>query len=202
VSCLPANEALCWEDVDPHALDRARHLLRADIWFSERMLFGGNEALFRAARERGIPISVDLNWDPKWGHAAPAEIATRKQAVRDVLPLIDLAHGNRRELCEFADAPDLDTALKRLETWGAGAVVLHLGSEGAGFYQNGSLVVEPPSPIRVQIHTTGCGDVLSVCMMLLHHRHDLSVAERLQIANRIVGRFMEGELDLIKKLAD
>ena len=36
------------------------------------MLFGGNQRLFAEARARGMAISIDVNWDPRWG-VAPAE---------------------------------------------------------------------------------------------------------------------------------
>ncbi len=202
VSCLPANEALTFEDIDLHALEGVQHLLRADVWFSEAMLFGGNARLFQAATERGIPVSLDLNWDPQWGHAPAAQIEARKQAVRDVLPLVSLAHGNVRELVEFTGAPELDSALRKLTTWGAKAVVVHLGAQGAGYYQDGALLTEPPAPVRSLAHSAGTGDVLSVCLMLLHQRADIAIAERLRTANGIVGQFMEGSLSLIPALAD
>ena len=111
-----------------------------------------------------------------------------------------LAHGNARELKEFADAPDLDTALKRICDWGAEAVVVHLGADGAGFHRGGPLLVEPPAPVKATVNNTGCGDVLSVCMMLLHGKRE--IAERLRLSNAIVARFMEGRLKLIPELAD
>jgi len=202
VSCLPANEALGFGDIDLCALEGTRHLLRADVWFSEAMLFGGNAQLFQAARARGVAVSLDLNWDPQWEHAEATHIVTRKEAVQAVLPLVNLAHGNVRELMEIADAPDLEAALLRLTDWGAEAVVVHLGEKGAGYYRAGSLTVEPPAPVRAQINTTGTGDVLSVCMMLLDHREDISVPERLRIANCLVAQFIEGALPLIPSLCD
>ena len=202
VSCLPANEALTFEDIDLRSLEGMQHLLRADVWFSEAMLFGGNARLFQAATERGIPISLDLNWDPQWGHAPAAQIEARKQAVRDVLPLVTLAHGNVRELMEFTGAPDLDSALRNLTAWGAKAVVAHLGAQGAGYYQEGELLIEPPAPVRSLVNSAGTGDVLSVFLMLLHQRADIAIAERLRTANGIVAQFMEGSLSLIPALAD
>ena len=202
VSCLPANEALTFEDIDLRSLEGMQHLLRADVWFSEAMLFGGNARLFQAATEWGIPISLDLNWDPQWGHAPAAQIEARKQAVRDVLPLVTLAHGNVRELMEFTGAPDLDSALRNLTAWGAKAVVAHLGAQGAGYYQEGELLIEPPAPVRSLVNSAGTGDVLSVCLMLLHQRADIAIAERLRTANGIVAQFMEGSLSLIPALAD
>jgi sugar/nucleoside kinase (ribokinase family) len=110
VSCLPNNESLSFDDLDVNALSHCRHLFRADIWFSKAMLFGGNERLFQHARKLGLAISIDLNWDPRWGWSSAEEIRARKQAVRAILTLTTLVHGNVRELTEFADAADLETA--------------------------------------------------------------------------------------------
>jgi len=202
ISCLPASRALSFADLDLSAMTAHRHLLRADIWFSEAMLHEGNGQLFQAARKAGLDVSIDLNWDPHWGHAPANEIKSRKQCVRAVLPSVNLVHGNVRELTEFTDAPDLETALQRLLEWGTEAVVVHLGKEGAGHYQGGTLVKEPPAPARSQINTTGTGDVLSVCMMLLHRCEKATIQERLRLANLIVAQFMEGKRHFIPPLAD
>ena len=200
ISCHPNNESLCFEDLDLGAIDTADHLLRADIWFSESMLRGGNERLFRRARAAGVSVSVDLNWDPTWSTADRDEIAGRKQAVRDLLPLVDLVHGNVGELSEFADCGDLESALDRLREWGAGAVVVHLGSRGAGYCREGELVVEAPAGVNRIRAVTGTGDVLSVCVMLMHARADVPVTDKLRLANAIVGQFIEGERELIPGL--
>jgi sugar/nucleoside kinase (ribokinase family) len=197
-SCLPNNEALCFDDLDLRGLEGCTHLCRADIWFSRPMLFGGNERLFRAARARGLRISMDLNWDPRWGVARAGEIRARKQAVRAVLPLVHLAHGNARELKTFTDAPDLKTALRRLERWGVEAVVVHLGEKGAGYYHRGRFTVEPAVPAAQRVHATGTGDVLSVCLMLMDGQPEVSA--QLRLANRIVTEFIEGKRSCIPAL--
>lgn len=198
LSCLPNNESLRFEDLDLTALEGFKHLYRADLWFSKSMLFGGNARLFREARGRGMTVSIDLNWDPCWGVAGADEVRARKAAVRAVLPLVHLAHGNVRELREFTNAPDLDIALRRLEEWGVEAVGVHLGPEGAGYYRQGRLTVEPPFPAARQVNTTGTGDVLSVCLMLLHQQCD--VPTQLRLANRIVTEFIEGKRAFIPSL--
>ena len=200
VSSLPSNRALAFKDLDLSILPRFRHLLRSDVWFSEAMLFGGNAKLFQAARQAGLAISLDLNWDPEWNSASTKTIRERKQAVRAILPLVDLAHGNANELNEFADSTDLNTTLKRLEKWGVGAVVLHLGKKGAGYFQRGKLVVEPPAPVKKQANVTATGDVLSVCMMLLHHLAGAPARDKLRLANRIVAQFIEGRRQFIPVL--
>jgi sugar/nucleoside kinase (ribokinase family) len=144
LSWHPNNAGLDFEHLDLTALAGMRHLLRADLWFSDAMLHGGNERLFEKARAAGIAISIDLNWDPKWGHVPAEEIVRRKEAVRHLLPLVDLAHGNVRELNEFADASDLPASLKKLEAWGARGVVIHMGARGAGYFSQGNLTVAPP----------------------------------------------------------
>jgi sugar/nucleoside kinase (ribokinase family) len=200
LSCLPNNSGLAFEDLALSALEGFRHLLRADLWFSEAMLFGGNERLFRRARDLSMRISMDLNWDPRWRAGTSVEVRKRKEAVRRVLPLVDVVHGNIRELNEFADSDDLPQSLRALENWGAGAVVVHLGEKGAGYYQNGAFTVEAPLPARRQLNTTGTGDVLSVCMMLLDREQGCAVSEKLRLSNRIVSQFMSGERALIPEL--
>ncbi len=200
ISSLPNNESLAFEDLQLAALDRYTHLFRADVWFSAAMLAGGNERLFQYARARGMRVSLDLNWDPHWGVSGPAEVHERKLSVRRLLPCVNLAHGNVRELREFAEADDLESSLRRLEEWGVEGVVVHLGSEGAGYYQNGKLVAVKPVPASRQVNTTGTGDVLSVCMMLLDHRKDISVPDKLFLANSIVSEYIEDKRKLIPKL--
>lgn len=200
ISCQPNNRTLAFADLDLALLDGTDHLLRADLWFSEPMLDGGNAQLLEAARARGVATSIDLNWDPLWGSADTARITARKEAVRRLLPLANLVHGNVRELNLFADSKDLATTLERLTGWGAEAVVIHLGTKGAGYYTGGKLVVEPCAPVRQILHTTGTGDFLSVCLMLLHSRRDVPISEKLVLANRLVAEFIEGHRDFRPRL--
>jgi sugar/nucleoside kinase (ribokinase family) len=189
---------LTFKDLDLTVLDDFDHLLRADIWFSKPMLFGGNEQLFRVAREKGMTVSIDLNWDPLWGIASTEAVQARKQAVRSVLRWVNIAHGNVRELNEFADADRLETSLERLAEWGIEAVVVHLGASGAGYHQAGRLWREPAVQASRHLNTTGTGDLLSVCMMLLHQQPD--VPAKLRLANTIVAQFIAGERQFIPAL--
>jgi sugar/nucleoside kinase (ribokinase family) len=194
------NFTFDFADIDLSMLDGVGHLLRADVWFSEAMLVDGNARILQAARDRGLATSLDINWDPFWGSAPESQIQLRKDAVRSVLPLVDLVHGNIRELNLFADSTDIDTTLKRLAGWGAGAVVLHMGAQGAGYYCGGKLIVEPSAPIQRQSHATGSGDLLSVCMMLLHEQKEIPIVEKLRLANRIVADYIQGNRDFLSPL--
>jgi sugar/nucleoside kinase (ribokinase family) len=200
LSCLPNNQSLGFDELDLTALDGCAHLLRADVWFSQQMLEEGNRRLFAEARRRGLVTSLDINFDPHWSTGLANEIAHRKELLRGVLELVDLAHGNTRELCEFTDSPDLEVALRRLSEWGVKAVVVHMGAGGAGYYVDGRLHREPAKPAERVINSTGTGDVLSMCMILLHHRQDLSLRQELCQANEVVRDFMEGRRPLLPTL--
>jgi sugar/nucleoside kinase (ribokinase family) len=200
ISHQPNNDNLCLADVDLKMLDGGGHLLRADVWFSRPMLAGGNAQILQAARDRGLATSLDLNWDPCWSTGSEELIRPRKEAVRQVLPLVDLVHGNIRELNLFADSTDLAITLERLAAWGAGAVVVHMGAQGAGYYCGGRLTVEPSAPVERHVNATGSGDLLSVCMMLLHQRSEIPVAKRLRLANGIVAEYIEGKRNLLPPL--
>jgi sugar/nucleoside kinase (ribokinase family) len=200
VSCQPNNDSLAMADIDPAMLSGAQHLLRADVWFSEPMLAGGNEELFRAARARSLATSLDINWDPHWGSADAATMVRRKESVRRILPWVDLVHGNVRELSQFADSNDWDATLEQITAWGAGAIVIHLGADGAGYYDRGQLTVAPAIPVRQYKNTAGTGDLLSVCMMLLHGRDEIPLGDRLRLANTIVAEFIEGKRGVIPEL--
>ncbi len=200
LSRLPNNERLSFEDLDLTALDGCGHLLRADVWFSQAMLENGNRRLLAEARRHGLTTSVDINYDPRWSAGTRSEISERKRLLGGVLDLVDLAHGNVRELCEFTETSDLRAALERLTGWGVKSVVVHLGKQGAGFWTDGQLVIEPPDLAQRMINSTGTGDVLSVCLMLLHQHPDLSVRQKLRLANRVVREFIEGTRPMLPSL--
>jgi len=200
LSCHPNNYNLRIQNLNLSPLAHAHHLYRADIWFSEAMLFGGNQRLFEAARQSGVATSLDLNWDPAWRHSSPDVVERRKDAIRGLLPLVDLVHGNVRELCEFAATSDRGTAIERILNAGAGAVVLHMGAEGAGFFSRQESIVQPAHPVQRRVMSTGTGDVLSVCMMLLHRDAAIPLPDKLRLANQIVADFIEGRRDFIPRL--
>lgn len=201
VSCQPNNYSLAMSDIDLAMLSGAEHLLRADVWFSEPMLADGNEELFRNARDGGLATSLDINWDPQWSTADADAIARRKEAVRRILPWVDLVHGNVHELNRFGDSEDLDTTLRQITAWGAGAIVIHMGAVGAGYYRNGQLTVSPSIPVQRYKNTAGTGDLFSVCMMLLHGCDEIPPQDRLRLANTIVAEFIEGKRGVIPELA-
>jgi 2-dehydro-3-deoxygluconokinase len=197
----PNNRSLALDDLDLAALlAGGGHLFRADIWFAEPMFQGGNAALFRAAKDAGLTTSLDINFDPLWNSSETDVIQSRLDAVRALLPLVDVVHGNEVELCRFTGCADLMVALRQLANWGTDAVVLHWGPRGSGYCREGRLVTAPCFPVYRPRHTTGTGDLLSTCMTLLHHRSDVTVEEQLMFANRLVAEYMDGRRIMLDEL--
>jgi sugar/nucleoside kinase (ribokinase family) len=74
-----------------------------------------------------------------------------------------------------------------------------MGSRGAGYYRKGRLVHEPCVPAARVVNSTGTGDVLSVCMMLLYGA-DVPPGEKLRLANRVVSEYMAGVRSFVPEL--
>jgi ribokinase len=200
LSCHPNNEQLAFETLNLSAIAGADHLYRADPWFSEPMLFGGNRRLLQAARDARVPTSMDINWDPAIGRVPQEALVRRRDALRSVLGLVDFVHGNERELCAFTGAQGADAAAARLLADGAGAVVLHLGEQGAGYASRTESVRVPSVPVVRKVNATGTGDLMSVCGMLLGRQAGMSWREKLEIANEIVAEYIEGRRAVVPTL--
>jgi hypothetical protein len=75
-----------------------------------------------------------------------------------------------------------------------------MGAQGAGYYADGELITEPAVPVERAAHATGSGDLLSVCMMLLHGRGDIPVPDKLRLANRVVADHIAGKREFLSPL--
>jgi len=75
-----------------------------------------------------------------------------------------------------------------------------MGAQGAGYFREGRFIVSPAAPVERHRNTAGTGDLLSVCMMLLHGRDDVTSLDRLRLANTIVAQYIEGRRDFLAPL--
>lgn len=200
VSSLPNTRVLAADDIDFSEFAACRHLFRADIWFAEGLLEAGNAALLRAARDRGMETSLDINWDPLWSVPGNAEqVARRKQQVLQILPWVDYVHGNERELMIFAGASDVDAACRTVLNHGAGHVICHCGARGSAWFNaTEGRVSVPATPVEQIVCATGCGDVFSAAFLLLH---ELPMSERLRECGRIAAGHLAGQLNLLPRLS-
>jgi sugar/nucleoside kinase (ribokinase family) len=201
VSSLPNNRAMTAQDIDVAALARAgcRYLYRADVWFAEAMLSGGNSVVLKQARAAGMETSLDVNWDPEWSTASNEQrISRRKAHLADVLPHVSWIHGNERELALFAERDGTQAACRFITERGCGGVIVHRGPKGAAVFsaKDGWLEV-PAVPVKNVICETGPGDVFSAAFMLLS---ELPLRERLAECARIAAAHLQGTPNLIPRL--
>jgi sugar/nucleoside kinase (ribokinase family) len=200
ISCLPSSAMLEATDVNLEKLISCgcRHLYRADIWFAPRMLEGANEDLLRRARSAGMETSFDLNWDPVWNADDEPRISRRIESVRKALRHLHFVHANECELCRFAGAHNVETAVASVLEAGCGAVILHRGSRGsAAFLRDCEHHHAGANALSASVNQTGTGDVFAAAFML---RPDLPLPQRLAGANSVAARHLEGSADLLPRL--
>ena len=200
ISSLPNTARLDLQSVDVAALAKAdcRHVYRADIWFSEPMLFGGNTELFRTSRAAEMETSIDINWDPRWNYGLDGgDVRRRIKAVREALPHVTWVHGNERELLFFCGSQTIDGAVRVLADWGARAIIVHRGARGSAAFADGAWIEIGPSPVQRVVSDTGSGDVFTAAF-LIHGR--LPLDERLREAGRAAANHLQGTPNYIPRL--
>lgn len=202
LSWLPSSAMLETSDIEIEALAKAgcRHLYRADVWFAPKMLSVGNLDLLRRARQAGMQTSLDLNWDPCWSTDDERLAGERIAAVRALLPHVDFIHGNQRELSRFTQTASESEAVESLLGGGAGAIVVHRGRRGSAIFAAGGQCFEAPArPVSDVVHPTGAGDAFAAAFMGLSQ---FPWPRRLELANDIAARHLEGSLELMPRIGD
>ncbi|HUP54086.1 MAG TPA: carbohydrate kinase family protein [Methylomirabilota bacterium] len=141
--------ALAAADVSHDLLRRARHL-HIGSWFLQDALRPDAPRLLEAARDAGLTISIDPNWDPSGGWDG---------GLLETLPSLDLVFPNETEVCRIARSDEAESAAVALARRGDGLlVVVKRGAEGA-FVATADGVVARTAAYPVNaLDTTGAGD--------------------------------------------
>ena len=105
------------------------------------------EPMAAAVHRGGGLVAVDVEG------SAPSQGADPKAALH----LVDVVFCNRRGLKAATGSDDIETGMHRLMSWGAGHVVVTLGSQGAWARTRGGVVYSPGHRVPV-VDTTGAGD--------------------------------------------
>ncbi len=137
---------LRYSEIDLSLLDRARHLHLASYFMMDD-LRPDIPRLFTQAKQRGLSISLDTNYDPNelWDGG-----------LAEALSHTDIFFPNQTELHAISGIPDTELALKAMAER-VPTVAVKLGEQG-GIARRGLEVVQC-EPLRVKvIDTTGAGD--------------------------------------------
>ena len=133
--------------IDAGLLARARHV-HVSSYFLQRMLTAELPALLREVRAAGATTSVDPNWDPS---------GVWDDGIMALLPEVDVFLPNEMEALSIARISEVEQAIARLRSAGAGTVVVKSAERGAIAAQVSELVRLPSIPTSV-VDSTGAGD--------------------------------------------
>jgi sugar/nucleoside kinase (ribokinase family) len=151
------------EQVDEARFSLARHL-HIGSYFLLDALRPDMPALLASAKEQGLTVSLDTNWDPTGGWDLTA-----------VLPLLDLLFPNKNEVRQISGKEDFAAGVEVL----AGQVptlAVKLGPQGGLARQGGRSVTAPALQVDV-VDTTGAGDSFNAGFLYGYlNGHDLQDA--------------------------
>lgn len=146
------------DDVSPDLLRQARHL-HLGSWFLQHGLRPNAARLLEPAREAGLTISLDPNWDPTGGWDG---------GLLEVLPLLDIVFPNEAEVTRIARIDDPESAAVALArravpdvptATGPGlTVVVKRGAKGAFAATADGVVARTEALPVTALDTTGAGD--------------------------------------------
>jgi sugar/nucleoside kinase (ribokinase family) len=136
---------LRYDEIDLGILAQARHL-HIGSYYLLKHLRPQIPTLFARARELGLTISLDTNYDP----------SERWDGVQDILDLIDVFLPNETEITAVAGGEGVEASLRRLARREL-IVAAKLGAQGGAVLLQNRLVSTPALPVQV-VDTTGAGD--------------------------------------------
>ena len=133
--------------IDAGLLARTRHI-HVSSYFLQRTLAAELPGLLRDVRLAGATTSVDPNWDPS---------GAWDDGIMALMPEVDVFLPNEMEALSIARISEVEQAIARLRSAGAGTVVVKTAERGAIAAQVSELVHVPSFPTSV-VDTTGAGD--------------------------------------------
>jgi len=145
---LGSLSALRVDDVTDEFLASARHL-HYGSFFLHTGLKPHAWAIVRRARDLGLSVSLDTNWDPeeKWN-----------STLHEILPMVDVLLPNEQEACYISRRDSLSEAAAELRRQGVPLVVVKRGAAGAEvFTAEGHTRREVP-PAEAGGDSIGAGD--------------------------------------------
>lgn len=139
-------DAITPDDLSDDVLSSARHLHIGSYYLMKKMT-PHFAALARRAREMGLTVSLDTNWDPD---------ETWDGGLRETLGHTDIFLPNENELKWISGAGDTRSALQMLGR-DTPYIVVKKGAAGADLYYDGRIITAPAHSVPVA-DAIGAGD--------------------------------------------
>ncbi len=106
------------------------------------------QSTFRAIKDRGWSVSLDVGWHPEWFADARAVAA---------LKMVDIFFPNEREAAAITRQTEPRRILDTFESMGVHRVALKLGKDGAALLWDRDISIQKPGTTE-SVDTTGAGD--------------------------------------------
>lgn len=148
-----ADTRLTPEDLDRELLAQTKLLHFGSLSLVEEPIRSAALAAVSLVRERGALVSLDVNYRPTLWPSAE----TAYQAVRAVLPQINLLKVNEVELELLTGLSDPEAGSAKLLAFGPQICVLTAGAGGSYFRVKDGFGFVPAFPVET-VDATGCGD--------------------------------------------
>jgi sugar/nucleoside kinase (ribokinase family) len=131
----------------PPMLDGVSRFHLANVFALPSMRRNAPESL-RRAREAGLTVSLDTGWDARgrW-----------LEDIAGCLPYVHLLFMNQDEASKLSGHDDPAQAARRMQSLGAGDVIIKLGAAGCAVFATGGSEYFPAFEIEA-VDTTGAGD--------------------------------------------
>jgi len=128
VTCPGAMDTLTGEDIPFQEMDKARHL-HLSSFFLQTGIRSDVKEIFKAAREKGLTTSLDIQWDPEeqWDFDYPS-----------VLPFVDVFLPNESEITALAGESDPVQAIHKIKSYG-NTIAVKCGDRGALLWKDDTL---------------------------------------------------------------
>ena len=141
---LGSIAAICQRDVDPAWFREARHLHVVSPFLMSGLRHHMPE-MMRRAKQSGMTVSLDTNWDPE-----------ERWALDGFLEHLDVFLPNEQELLAITGQSSLDSAMKTMAKH-VGTVAVKRGGHGAMGLAGSSHATIPVYLVQI-VDTTGAGD--------------------------------------------
>lgn len=142
-------DVMGWDDIDKDVFDNTRHIHLSSLFMQSALLRDIHKVL-DAAKEKGITVSLDTQWDP---------METWKLDYRSVLPKITVFMPNEKELQALTHKDSLEGAIAEVLPYLGNAMVVKCGSKGSLLVlKDGSMKLLPAYLNSDVVDAIGAGD--------------------------------------------
>jgi sugar/nucleoside kinase (ribokinase family) len=142
-------DVMGWDDINKEVFDNTRHIHLSSLFMQNALLRDIHKVL-DAAKEKGITVSLDTQWDP---------METWKLDYRSVLPKITIFMPNEKELQALTHKDSLEGAIAEVLPFLGNAMVVKCGSKGSLLVRkDGNMKLLPAFLNSDVVDAIGAGD--------------------------------------------